>query len=200
MSSAQDHPDYKDVAKALELVKDLATGVNEAVREQEHRNAIIKLQDLFSKNPEWVSPNRLFVRRGPILKQCRSGEKMYEFFLFNDLLAYASGSDRAFKLHRNIPIDAAFNCEEVEAPAGALENKKLARFAFALRLVNSTKTFIVYFKDVEERANWTASFKQIMELTKRRIGGNKETASAVEFMVKRFSLSSYGSFFFAFSL
>jgi hypothetical protein len=60
----------------------VATHINESVRARENRDAILRLQDMFTANPNFVSPSRSFVRKGSLIKKCRSADKKYEFFLF----------------------------------------------------------------------------------------------------------------------
>jgi hypothetical protein len=52
----------------------------------------------------------VFLKQGPLTKQCRNKDITYEFFLFNDMLVYAAKIPLSglFKLHRAIDIDAAF--------------------------------------------------------------------------------------------
>ncbi len=75
------HPDHEIISKALVGVGAVATHINEAVRQRENRDAILKLQDMFKENPQFVSPSRSFVRKGTLLKKCRAADKRYEFFL-----------------------------------------------------------------------------------------------------------------------
>lgn len=94
--------------QALAEVSKVAMHINEAVKMQQNRQAIMMIQEKFSNKVDLVSPSRRFVRQGtysaclgwlcltlcvfagPLIKKCRSDDRKYEFFLFNDLLLYAT--------------------------------------------------------------------------------------------------------------
>jgi hypothetical protein len=82
-NTSDTHPDYPNLMSGLDLVAKVAKHINSEMHASEKRHAILKLQNEFSDKPNWVSPSRWFVRQGPMVKQCRDSQKMYEFFLFN---------------------------------------------------------------------------------------------------------------------
>ena len=103
------HPDYPHLLKGLDLVSSVAKHINAEMHSAENRNIILRIQGEFSGGTSFVSPSRRFIKQGVMTKQCRSSDKPYEFFLFNDLLAYASksgiiSSGGKYKLHQEIPI------------------------------------------------------------------------------------------------
>jgi hypothetical protein len=84
------HPDFEGLAKALEDVSKVALHINEAIRAQQNRLNVISIEQQFSGKVGLVSPSRRFVRQGQLTKKCRSDDRRYEFFLFNDIFLYAS--------------------------------------------------------------------------------------------------------------
>jgi hypothetical protein len=62
---------------------------------------------------ELVAPHRVFIRRGPLHKECRAHDELYEFLLFNDKLLYAAETPLGLKLHRDMPIDEHFAINDV---------------------------------------------------------------------------------------
>lgn len=54
-----------------------------------------------------ISNGRIFMKEGPMTKLCRKGPKRRSFFLFSDVLIYATESvTKTFSKHRKIPIKA----------------------------------------------------------------------------------------------
>jgi hypothetical protein len=68
------------------LLSDRNTKVNAEMHANENRSAILRIQNEFTHAVNFVAPSRKFVRQGTLVKKCRSSDKTYEFFLFNDLL------------------------------------------------------------------------------------------------------------------
>lgn len=97
------HPDFESLTKADTIVTTVAKHINEAVRSRENADKLLLIQNEFNgagTDVLFVTPSRTFIRRGELIKKCRAGDKAYEFFLFNDLLVYASKSSTGrFNLH-----------------------------------------------------------------------------------------------------
>lgn len=89
-------------------IAEVASHSNEAIRARENAEQIMKLEENFMTHPKFMANGRVFVRQGPLIKKCRAADKKFEFFLFNNMLAYASKAGWKFKLHRKIDIDGAF--------------------------------------------------------------------------------------------
>jgi hypothetical protein len=71
-------------------------------------------------SPNFVQPHRLLVKRGPLVKRSRNRDARYDFFLFNDLLIYASTVvGWKWKAHQMIDINDAFQVEEEDNTRGA---------------------------------------------------------------------------------
>jgi hypothetical protein len=106
------------------------------------------LQRQFTNTVSFVSPSRYFIRQGTLTKQCRSDNRPYEFFLFNDLLVYASKAvGNKYKLHRSIDINSAFVIQDLPDQK---DKNELNRF----QIVNSDKSFIVYANDLPAKQSW----------------------------------------------
>lgn len=142
-----DHPDYKELNEALKLVREVANSINESVKLRENRDEIRKVESLFSGTVSFIAPSRKFIHRGQLIKKCRRNDVLYEFFLFNDLLIYASklpGTGK-LKLHRAIDIDASFS---VKMDANLTSDKP------SIVVNNSNKSFVVYGESLETVGEW----------------------------------------------
>lgn len=84
------HRDHQDLAKAFEMVEQVATSINESVRKHEMAMLILSLQkSLTNLSFPLVVPGRALLKRGTLLKACRKDIQARAFFLFTDCIVYA---------------------------------------------------------------------------------------------------------------
>lgn len=160
------HPDCDNLAKGLASVSIVATHINEHIRQRANRDRIREIESKLLGSPSLISPSRKFIREGTLTKQCRNKDVTYEFFLFNDVLAYASRIPMSplLRLHRLLPINSAFQV------AGDSANKK------AFLLVSSKKSFKLYGSSVEEVAGWISDLADCMILAHKQVGAADDEA------------------------
>jgi len=105
----------KLISSSIEKISSVATCINEDVKFKQSREAIVKLQSKFVGKVTLVTPSRLLVHQGTLIKVNRKGQgQKYEFFLFSDLLIYASSAiGWRYVLQLEIPIDAAFDARDL---------------------------------------------------------------------------------------
>lgn len=147
-------PDFPNLEKALTLVHQVATHMNEMIKAYEKSEELRTLEGQFVSRPNFVEPGRELVRQGTLIKRCRKRDQEYTFFLFNNLIAYASrksslATQGKYKLHRRIDIDARFSVEEFEEPN-----------LYGFTLVSASKSFVVFSTSQEEQQSWINSIKQ----------------------------------------
>jgi len=158
-----DHPDMASIQEALDLVSTVAKHINEAIRARQNRDTIRAVQKQFTSDPKFVRPSRRFIRQGALTKICRNNShKKYEFFLFNDMVAYASASTvgQSYKLHRTIPIDSAFQVEDME-DLDDQSNKNVPKNR--MYILNSQKSFVAYAADENAKLSWLEDFDECIE-------------------------------------
>lgn len=151
-NTPESHRNYKIQAEALELVKEVATTINEAVRAQANRAQIISIQEQFQGDITFVEPSRRFIHQGQLTKVCRASDRRYTFFLFSDLLVYASKGYR-YKLHMKIPIGHLFHFDDL--PNSAVEN--------AFQISSQNKSFVVYAESAAEKSKWVKHLAKTCE-------------------------------------
>eukprot|EP00457_Paulinella_chromatophora_P000365 gb/GEZN01000365.1/.p1 GENE.gb/GEZN01000365.1/~~gb/GEZN01000365.1/.p1 ORF type:complete len:1474 (-),score=246.62 gb/GEZN01000365.1/:89-4510(-) len=123
-----DHPDRKNLEKALALVSSAASQINQVVRDLENRQELEEIQaKCFNNKVELVRPgmptSRQFIRKGNLFKVGRKADKEYTFFLFTDLLIYATKdtfNSNSYTIHQSIPMDSNFKV----IPAGGSTTPK----------------------------------------------------------------------------
>jgi hypothetical protein len=102
-----DHPDYENISNALILISQIAKSVNETIRNHEMMLKMIDIQkSLNGLNQNLLVPGRKFLKSGKVQKISRRAHQPRQFFLFTDILVYASPATTtgSFIFHRIIAL------------------------------------------------------------------------------------------------
>lgn len=84
------HRDYADLKKAFEMIEQVASTINENVRQHEMVMLMLALQrSLTGLTSPLLVPGRSLLRRGTLRKACRKDIQHRAFFLFTDCIIYA---------------------------------------------------------------------------------------------------------------
>ncbi|PWN21077.1 hypothetical protein BCV69DRAFT_298862 [Microstroma glucosiphilum] len=84
------HRDYADLKKAFQVIEQVASTINENVRQHEMVMLMLALQrSLTGLTSPLVVPGRSLLRRGTLRKACRKDIQHRAFFLFTDCIIYA---------------------------------------------------------------------------------------------------------------
>nr|QBH67546.1 hypothetical protein UEMT_2012 [Ustilago esculenta] len=90
-STLDTHPDFADLKRASHMIEQVASYINENVRQHEMVLTMLGLQkSLQGLTEPLVVPGRALIKRGTLMKTCRRNVQPREFFLFTDCLMYAS--------------------------------------------------------------------------------------------------------------
>ena len=90
-STPETHPDCVDLRRASHMIEQVASYINENVRQHEMVLTMLGLQkSLQGLTEPLVAPGRALIKRGTLMKTCRRNIQPREFFLFTDCLMYAS--------------------------------------------------------------------------------------------------------------
>ncbi|KAJ3439779.1 faciogenital dysplasia protein [Anaeramoeba flamelloides] len=154
-STEENHEDFLPLSEAYEKITLVNKHVNEAVYKRENQKEIIKLQKKFnsSKLKDLITPSRLYIAKGPLMKISRKKSLERHFFLFSDLLIYATVSGTGYKLHNKFDLS---NVRVEDVPDGdEIKN------AFAI--ISEKKSFTVYAKTNEEKQKWLLGLTKVIE-------------------------------------
>jgi hypothetical protein len=171
-TTPEDHVDLPLLKKALEQVNEVAHKVNAEITAQQNRQLVYeKTQLLGLDEARFIQPSRHFVRQGTMTKVCRSKDSIYEFFLFNDVLIYASKSPVGkFKVHQEIPIDSSFGIQDAKD-----DDKRENQF----KIINSIKSFAVYTDSAESKAQWMKLLTNLIQQAKSKIQSKEDGQGAI---------------------
>jgi hypothetical protein len=110
--------------------------------------------------------DRVFIRKGLLMKVCRSSDKPFTFFLFNNMLMYGTevrmNLKEKYKISHQLPIDGQFRVERNDQA----NSKGVAPPKNSWRIVNNVKSFIVYAKDPEEMESWYKDLQKCVAVLK----------------------------------
>eukprot|EP01006_Ploeotia_vitrea_P028618 TRINITY_DN61289_c0_g1_i2.p1 TRINITY_DN61289_c0_g1~~TRINITY_DN61289_c0_g1_i2.p1 ORF type:complete len:395 (-),score=184.56 TRINITY_DN61289_c0_g1_i2:24-1208(-) len=116
---------------------------------------ILDLERKFEPGTVLRAPGRRIVSQVQMVKKCRTKNEMRYFFLFNDMLAYATYNHASgrFVCHQQIPVDYKFGVEEL------LDVPTEPRFRF--KVISSVKSFIVYAKNEAEKKGFIQDLRRV---------------------------------------
>ena len=153
------------------------TKINERMKEFQSRQQVRAIEARFSSAVALVKPHRKFVKEGAMTKVDKTGkDREYTFFLFNDMVCYASGESAALKMHQYLPIDRAFYIVDVP------HHDKYSDRSFELH--SSVKSFIVHCENHNVKRKWMDALnKEIKERVRLQPGKTQERELAAPLMV-----------------
>lgn len=145
------HPDYVQLDAACALVGKVATHINDDMKQQENTSKLLALQNLFSGDVQLLAAHRELVHQGILKKKSRRSTQKHYFFLFTDLLVYASSimGVKKIKLRRRIPIADGFDVEEFGD-----------RSKHQFMIKSQEKSFVVVADSAEDKALWLAKLRE----------------------------------------
>lgn len=89
--TSTDHHDYQQLKEAAQQIGEIASHINEHMKQHENFQKMLSIQKSFdSSAPKILAPGREFLREGVLKKVSRKGGKSHDrmFFLFSDMLLY----------------------------------------------------------------------------------------------------------------
>lgn len=147
------HPQFEVVNTALEKICAMAMYSNEAIRRRENRGKIFSIIQTIEPTTRvnlLDNPDRLFIKEGPLLRQCRRGLKEFQFWLFNDQLLYGQPTPLGlYILNRQIPLSKCYvsSCESMQEDG------------FSFIVESPAKSFIICVSTEKEKTEWLDAIK-----------------------------------------
>eukprot|EP00466_Bigelowiella_natans_P006045 jgi/Bigna1/143030/aug1.75_g17738 len=152
------HPDYYDLSTSLRKMKEIATFVNDSVRKSQNRAKIMQIKSRFLRDPGFVSPSRLLIHEGTLMKKVYGEDKECWMLLFNDMLAITKKllPFGRFSVVKKIPVDATFELRDVDSDDFGVEEH-------SFQIINSVESIQVYAKTNAEKEMWFAAGRRVIE-------------------------------------
>lgn len=161
-------PNHADVACSQEMLQQLGrftTCHKEALHRLENHIKMTELERDLLGLDNLNQPGREFVREGCLQKLSRKGYQQRMFFLFSDMLVYASrvsssGPRLQFKVHGQLPLQGLM-VEETEPKAEA---------AFRFTIYAANRALMVAAGSEEERQRWIHDLCGCIEMARDHKG------------------------------
>ena len=155
----ENHPDYRNLEKSIEEMKNIAQYINESIQMNENRKKVIDIHNSLVSLPSdlnLVEPHRIFVMQGVLQKVCRKQPKKFTFFLFSDILLYAdNGLGDRYRCHHVFYLS---KCRFIDKG-----------IPLTFDIVSDKKSFAVVTKDAEEKDEWLSKLDvQAKQIRTRR--------------------------------
>ncbi|XP_037306787.2 FYVE, RhoGEF and PH domain-containing protein 6-like [Pungitius pungitius] len=159
-NQSEDSVDYKDTEAALEIVKEVASHANDAMKQGHNFQKLIQVQCSLSGHHEIVQPGRIFLKEGTLKKLSRKVMQPRMFFLFNDTLLYTTPVQSSqYKLKNMLSLAGM----KVSKPSQeAYQNE--------LNIESVERSFILSASSASERDEWLEAISTaITDYTKKKI-------------------------------
>lgn len=171
-STPTSHGDYGPLQTITIRFDQLRAQAEHEARCVDNEAKVVMVEQQFNVNPGFLDTRRFLIKEGMLIKKSRNTDHKYMFFLFSDMLAYASkiGLTKKLKLHRIIPLDRSFLLRE--SPAA---NDDARTFA----IVSAHKSFVIVTETPESKQEWVTAITHALNvaLHAHYSGGNFPTAS-----------------------
>lgn len=161
----QSHADIAASQEMLQQLRRFTTCHKEALHRLENHIKMTELERDLVGLDNLIQPGREFVREGCLQKLSRKGYQQRMFFLFSDMLIYASrvsssGPRLQFKVHGQLPLQGLM-VEETEPKAEA---------AFRFTIYAANRALMVAAGSEEERQRWIHDLCDCIEMARDHKG------------------------------
>lgn len=154
--------DRAALERATKALGEVTSSVRTALSSRRNMDVIVAIEKKFIGSPGFSKPGRYIIREGALTKKPRDpqlGDRAYRFYLFNDLLAYASSIGWKMKLHGKVDISVSFHVRKL--PRAGAEHRLL--------VCSSSKSFVLYAPDEKSRDDWVRALEAAIVEVRRTI-------------------------------
>ena len=143
----------------------MAKEINDRMKEFERRETVRQIERKFTTNVKLLSPSRQFLKEGKMWIVRRNKDRLYQFFLFNDEIIYASSYGNKLNLHQQLPINRQFEAKWVDD----INNDKYSNIkGRGFQLISTKISFVAYCDDGKEAHEWFNKISDAMKEQKRK--------------------------------
>lgn len=169
----QSHPDYQQLQKALESIKEVAIQCDAAIEQHKNRVKMLEIQDsFFGEKVSIIEAGRVFLKEGDMDKVCRKDVQKRRAWLFNDLLIYAKQlpSSSRYNKHRAFPL-ATIRIKDLPDDGKIYKN--------AIQIASEKKSFVLLASSADEKSSWLNEFAKALAGQEKTIRGAEASAATL---------------------
>ncbi|XP_019855450.1 PREDICTED: nascent polypeptide-associated complex subunit alpha, muscle-specific form-like isoform X2 [Amphimedon queenslandica] len=169
----QDSADREDSEKALSIISSVATHVNETIRQMDNFRKTVEVSKrlIGDVGDSLLSPHRKLLKEGELVKSSRKEKQPRMFFLFTDLLIYASAippANNTYRVIKRIPLDG-MRVQLLDDPE--LKN--------GFQIISTCKSFRLDAASSEERNQWLQAFESAIKDHTQRVRSRQINRTSV---------------------
>ena len=169
----QSHPDYAQLQKALESIKEVAIQCDAAIEQHKNRIKMLEIQDsFFGEKVQIIEAGRTFLKEGDMDKVCRKDVQKRRAWLFNDLFLYAKQlpSSSRYNKHRSFPL-ATIRIKDIPDDGKIYKN--------AIQIASEKKSFVLLASSSDEKSSWLNEFAKALAGQEKTIRGAEASSANI---------------------
>ncbi|EDR28796.1 FYVE, RhoGEF and PH domain-containing protein, putative [Entamoeba dispar SAW760] len=141
------HCDYQNIIKALEVMKEVTTKVNESISTNKQQQKLFDLRSKLAKRNgfEVIEPHRILLSEETIIQFTHNGRSRRGLILFNDCILLTKKEEKLMKIRFIIELS---RCSIVEP------NKEKS-----LQIYSNVKSCEIEFESYEQKEHWKSISK-----------------------------------------
>lgn len=180
--------EYRVLVQAEVALQKLAKLMNQKIKDHENALELLQIQSqLIGFRENLLVPGRTLIKRGALNKVCRKSVSQNQFFLFSDILLYATAAPftkrpTAFLFKRQ--LDLRLCAVEANPPPFLNASKDGCVTDLRFHILSCEKSFAVVCSSAEEKAEWVA------ELTKAISNSRKKNMTLKTDVLKQSAVAS----------
>ncbi|XP_064604770.1 FYVE, RhoGEF and PH domain-containing protein 5-like [Liolophura sinensis] len=147
-----DSPDYKDTNTALSIVSEVADHANESMRYGDKIQKLLSIQHSLIGKFEVIKPGRVLLKQGELLKLSRKEMQPRMFFLFSDVLLYATPMAGGYKLNNVLSLTSMKVGDE---------NQEDYKNEFSI--ISIQRSFTLATRTAEEKEEWLSALRNAIK-------------------------------------
>jgi hypothetical protein len=159
----KDHPDYKTLEEAQNVIHSVNQEIQEKNREREDRGKILEISNKITGMPPrvaLVAPHRVFFKEGPLeMKQSdwkKQRASSFFVFLFNDMVLVTKKPSK-LSTSRRFAVEAIINLHETH-----LDHGEEDRVAFSLYVSKKDISYTFYAEDHNKKKEWFETIERCL--------------------------------------
>lgn len=168
LRSVEDAAEMDDPWVAMGDIHVVVNKMKEAIQHRQRSQELNSVLRRINRSGYYLKDTTQFIREGDLIKKCRSRNRSYRFFLFNDQLLYA---DKGMSGYWNPHNSLRLKLTRVSDIADNVMHKH------AFHIQNPVKSFIVFADSASSKIEWMRAIEETVTEGAKKISRNARRIS-----------------------
>jgi len=158
--------DSENLIEVINDVHQLTASMKAKIEDRRRHEGLLQIQKKFDSGAAIIEAGRKFVRDASLLKKSRNKWKKYHFFLFSDVLIYASRSmtSNKYSIHQMLKLHTM--------------QVRECKYAKSFEIRHPKKSFIVQAHSETDKENWVRDIRnEVDTLFREQLGTSGPTST-----------------------